>query len=136
MARFVLEDLQASMDVFVFPRVMAEHGALLENDAVVVLRARLDLREEQPQLICMEIRRPVLESGQAESLRIGLPLSALSDTKVSRLKEVLHEHPGDSAVLLEVGTKVIRLPPEFNVDCRNGLMGELRTLLGAGAVLG
>ena len=38
MARFVLEDLEASMEVFVFPRVMAEYGALLENDAVVVVR--------------------------------------------------------------------------------------------------
>ncbi len=38
MARFVLEDLQASMEVFVFPKTMAEYGALLENDAVVVLQ--------------------------------------------------------------------------------------------------
>ena len=36
MARFVLEDLQASMEVFVFPRVMADYGALLEDDAIVV----------------------------------------------------------------------------------------------------
>ena len=49
MARFVLEDLQASMEVFVFPRVMAEHGALLENDAVVVVRGRVDLRDERAQ---------------------------------------------------------------------------------------
>ena len=58
MARFVLEDLQASMEVFVFPRVMAEHGALLENDAVVVVRGRVDVRDEEPKLVAMEIRRP------------------------------------------------------------------------------
>ena len=31
--------------------------------------------------------------------------------------------------------KVLRLAPEFNVDCRNGLVGELKRLLGQGAVL-
>jgi hypothetical protein len=38
-------------------------------------------------------------------------------------------------VLLHVGAKVLRLAPEFNVDCRNGLVGELKRLLGPGAVL-
>ena len=65
MARFVLEDLQASMEVFVFPRVMADYGALLENDAIVVVRGRLDLRDEQPKIVCMEVRRPTLEAGGA-----------------------------------------------------------------------
>ena len=51
MGRFVLEDLQASMEVFVFPRVMADYGALLENDAVVVVRGRIDLRDEQPKIV-------------------------------------------------------------------------------------
>ena len=74
MARFVLEDLQASMEVFVFPRVMAEYGALLENDAVVVVRGRLDLRDDQPKLVCMEVRRPELESFDAQELQIALPL--------------------------------------------------------------
>jgi DNA polymerase-3 subunit alpha len=135
MGRFVLEDLQASMDVFVFPRVMAEHGALLENDAVVVVRGRIDLRDEQPKIVAMEIRRPVLAGGEAQALRIALPLSALSDTTVGRLKEILVEHPGACPVLLQVGAKILKLPPEFNVDSRNGLVGELKVLLGAGAVV-
>jgi hypothetical protein len=38
-------------------------------------------------------------------------------------------------VLLHVGAKVLRLPPEFNVDSRNGLVGELKTLLGVNAIV-
>ncbi|MCI4370887.1 MAG: DNA polymerase III subunit alpha, partial [Thermoplasmata archaeon] len=60
MGRFVLEDLEASMEVFVFPRVMTDYGTLLENDGIVVIRGRLDLREESPKLVCMEVRRPDL----------------------------------------------------------------------------
>ncbi|MHB1584204.1 MAG: DNA polymerase III subunit alpha [Acidimicrobiales bacterium] len=136
MGRFVLEDLQASMEVFVFPRVMAEYGALLENDVVVVVRGRVDLRDEQPKIVAMEIRRPVLAGSGAEVLRVALPLGVLTDGTVGRLKEILHEHPGPSPVLLHVGAKVIKLPPEFNVDSRNGLVGELKMLLGASAIVG
>jgi DNA polymerase-3 subunit alpha len=134
MARFVLEDLQAAMEVFVFPKTMAEYGAFIENDAILVVRGRLDTREEDPKIVCMEVSRPVLERGQ-EDLHITLPLGVLTDAKVDGLKDVLSGHPGPSPVLLHVGAKVLRLPPEFNVDCRNGLVGELKRLLGQSAVL-
>jgi DNA polymerase-3 subunit alpha len=134
MARFVLEDLQAAMEVFVFPRTMAEYGALIENDAIVVVKGRLDNREEEPKIVCMEVSRPLLHRGE-EDLHIRLPLGVISDKRVEGLKEVLSAHPGPSAVLLHVGEKVLRLPPEFNVDCRNGLVGELKRLLGQSALL-
>ncbi|HXZ62489.1 MAG TPA: OB-fold nucleic acid binding domain-containing protein, partial [Acidimicrobiales bacterium] len=134
MARFVLEDLQAAMEVFVFPKTMAEYGAWIENDAVIVVKGRLDTRDEEPKIVCMEVSRPVLERGDA-NLHITLPLGVLTDAKVDGLKQVLSGHPGSSPVLLHVGEKVLRLPPEFNVDCRNGLVGELKRLLGQSAVL-
>jgi DNA polymerase-3 subunit alpha len=134
MARFILEDLQAAMEVFVFPRTMADFGALIENDAILVVRGRLDTREDEPKIVCMEVSRPLLERGQ-EDLHISLPLGVLTDATVGGLKEVLSGHPGPSAVMLHLGDKVLRLPPEFNVDCRNGLVGELKRLLGQSAVL-
>jgi DNA polymerase-3 subunit alpha len=134
MARFVLEDLQAAMEVFVFPKTMAEYGALIENDAILVIKGRLDTREEEPKIVCMEVSRPLLHRGE-EDLHIKLPLGVLTDRRVEGLKEVLGGHPGPSPVLLHVGEKVLKLPPEFNVDCRNGLVGELKRLLGQSAVL-
>jgi hypothetical protein len=98
------------------------------------VRGRLDTREEEPKIVCMEVTRPVLDCGQ-EDLHITLPLGVLTDAKVDGLKEVLSCHPGRSPVLLHVGDKVLRLPPEFNVDCRNGVVGELKRLLGQSAVL-
>ncbi len=134
MARFVLEDLQAAMEVFVFPKTMADYGHMIENDSVLVIKGRLDTREDEPKIVCMEVSRPVLERGE-EDLHITLPLGVLTDSKVVGLKDILSGHPGPSPVLLHVGAKVLRLPPEFNVDCRNGLVGELKRLLGQSAVL-
>jgi len=113
---------------------MADYGALIENDAILVVRGRLDTREDEPKIVCMEVSRPLLERGQ-EDLHIALPLGVLTDTAVGGLKDILSGHPGPSPVLLHVGAKILQLPPEFNVDCRNGLVGEVKRLLGPGAIL-
>ena len=135
MATFVLEDLDSSIEVWVFPRTMAEVGHLLADDAVVCVKGRLDLRDEQPKFICMEIKKPELTVG-AEPLHLFLPLNALSDDRVERLKKLLTDHRGDSPVFLRVGAKCIRLSPEFSVDTSRGLHAELRELLGAGCLGG
>ncbi len=135
MATFVLEDLEAAIETWVFPRTMQEYGSLLQDDAVVCVKGRLDLREDQPKFVCMEVRRPELTLEGAE-LEIAVPVHALTDSKVNQLKRVLSSHPGDQAVVLRLGEKRIRLPAEFRVDGRNGLVGELREVLGPGCVVG
>jgi DNA polymerase-3 subunit alpha len=134
MATFVLEDLNASVEAFVFPKAMADYGALLDDDAIVVIRGRVDMRDDRLKLVCMEVQRPELATDGSVDLRITLPIHSLTDRKVEGLKRLLAEHPGDSPVFLHVGEKVLALPPEFNVDSRRGLVGELRVLLGPNAI--
>jgi DNA polymerase-3 subunit alpha len=134
MATFLLEDLHASIDVWVFPRVLHEVNHLLADDAVVCVRGRLDLRDETPKLVCMEVKRPDLSPARCEPLHLELALHALSEDRVDELKTLLAEHPGDCPVFLHVGSKVIRLPDSFSVDARNGLLGELKVLLGPGCL--
>jgi DNA polymerase-3 subunit alpha len=131
MATFLLEDLQSSVEVWVFPRVMTEVGHLLVDDAVVCVKGRLDLKEDQAKVICMELKRPELKlDGVIEPLHLDLPLHALTDDRVESLKRLLSEHPGPSPVLLHVGAKCIRLASQFSVDTTKGLLAELRVLLG------
>jgi DNA polymerase-3 subunit alpha len=134
MARFVLEDLQSAMEVFVFPKTMAEVGSLLENDAIVVVRGKVDTRDDTPKITAMGLSRPSLVQRRDAELRVQLPLAALTDATVAELKAVLQEHPGESPVLLHVGEKVIKLPEEYNVDT-DRVVGELRRLLGPNALL-
>ena len=55
MAVFMLEDLQSAVEVMVFPKTMTDHGHKLVDDAVVMVKARVDNREDQPKLIAMDI---------------------------------------------------------------------------------
>jgi DNA polymerase-3 subunit alpha len=135
MATFVLEDLEAAIEVMVFPKTMLEFGALLEQDAIVAVRGRLDLREDQPKLICREIRRLELSApGTDPPVEVVLPLNRLTDSLVRQVRDLVSEHPGTCAVHLRVGEKVLRLPPQFNVNPRGGLVGALKELLGTSAV--
>jgi DNA polymerase-3 subunit alpha len=134
-ARCTLEDLGGAMEVLCFSKPFADYGALLEPDAVVVITARLDAREEAPKLVVMSVAAPELEPGE-DVLKIRLPLGAVTETFVERLKDVLREHHGTAPVqLLLLGTeeRTILLPEEFRVDVRS-IIGVLRTMLGPDAI--
>jgi DNA polymerase-3 subunit alpha len=136
MATFTLEDLHAAVDVWVFPKTMHEYGPLLADDAIVCVKGRLDLRDDTPKIVALEIKRPeVTSDDDILPIRLSLPLSRLTESTVSALKRVLSEHPGPCPVFLHVGEKILRLPADFNVDARNGLLAEVRVLLGPNALL-
>ncbi len=135
MATFILEDLEAAIEVFVFPKTMADYGMRLDDDAIITVRGRLDAREDQVKLIAMEITRPELaEDGQTLPIEVSVPVSTLTESLVGQLKELVSDHPGECPVHLRLGEKVIRLPAEFNVDSRGGFVGACKELFGAQSV--
>ncbi len=136
MATFFLEDLESAIECWVFPRTMGEFAHLLEDDAIVCVKGRLDTRDDVAKLTVLDLARPELSATGATEVRIRLPIHSLTETRVDQLKRLLVEHPGTSPVFLEVGEKVLRLTDEFRVDDGNGLMAEIRVLLGPNAVVG
>ncbi|MCY4665421.1 MAG: OB-fold nucleic acid binding domain-containing protein, partial [Acidimicrobiaceae bacterium] len=136
MASFALEDLEDKIDVLVFPRAMSEHGPKLADDAVVVVRGRLDTREDTLRFFANDVT--LVESTEPEApLRVNLPLEHQNARQLQELRAVLRAHPGDSPVELVLDARrMMRLPDDFAVDTANGLPAELRELLGAGAIAG
>jgi DNA polymerase-3 subunit alpha len=136
MAVFTLEDLQGSIEVMVFPKTMAAIGHLLAEDAVVLVGARLDRRDDTPKLIAtdLELFEPMAEG--PPPLRLHLNPLRVDDAMVNRLKELFGDFPGDSEVHILLGERqVLHLSDDFLVSLHGGLVGELRALLGVDAVL-
>jgi DNA polymerase III subunit alpha len=137
MAVFQLEDLQTAVEVMVFPKTMAEHGHKLADDQVVVVKARVDGRDDQPKLIAMDVEPFEPMSGDAFPLRLRLAPHALSESLIEELKGLFAEYQGDSPVFLHLGdSKVLRLPPAWTVEVVPPLLAELRVLLGPQAIVG
>ena len=134
MATFALEDLEDKIEVLVFPKAMSEHGPKLADDAVVVVRGRLDAREDTLRFFANDIHL-VESTGEDPPLRINLPLEHQNDRQLRELRSVLKDHPGGSPVELVLGDRrVARLPEDFAVDTANGLPAELLELLGSEAI--
>jgi len=134
MAVFVLEDLQGSIEVMVFPRAMAKLGHLLRDDAVVLVKGRVKANDDERQMIANEIE--VFEAPErTASLKVKLSPSALDQQRLDQFKAVLLRHPGEADVLVEIGPRTVRLSDRYAVEPASALMGELRVLLGPEAVL-
>ena len=137
MAVFVLEDLDASIEVTVFPRVLMEQGHKLLDDAIVTVKGRIDRRDESRLGFMAQDVQIIegLDTASASPLRLRVPATSLNELKIHQIRKILREHPGDSAVYLHIGQgKVLRLADEFCVDL-DRVVGELRMALGHDAVV-
>ncbi|HEY5273330.1 MAG TPA: DNA polymerase III subunit alpha [Acidimicrobiales bacterium] len=135
MATLTLVDLEAAIEVFVFPKTMAEYGMRIEEDAIVCIRGRLDDRDDEVKLVATEVIRPELRAEDSNApIEVAVPTSSLTETLVNQLRDLVCDHPGPVPVHLRLGQQLIRLPAEFNVDPRGGLVGALRELLGANSI--
>ena len=117
MATFDLEDLGGTIEVMVFPKTMADHGHKLADDAIVLVRGRIDRREDLPKVICQDVE--VLETTQLDQsrpVRVQLPMNRVYEETIEELKELLATHPGDSEVYLHLGDRqVLRLPDDLSL---------------------
>jgi DNA polymerase-3 subunit alpha len=134
---FVLEDLEASTEVVAFPKVVAEYGPLVREDAILVVTGRVDHRGDDVKFIAQSLREPELSAD--EIVRLRVPAARLSKNVVDRLRSALLNHPGAIPVYLHMtsdnGEKVLRLGDDHRVEPRSALFAELRELLGPSAVM-
>ncbi len=137
-AQAVLEDLEGSIEVLFFPATYAQVGINIAEDAIVVVRGRLDRRDDTPKLIASELSTPDLSQGPRGPVVLSMPAARCTPPVVARLKEVLSTHPGTTEVQLELvnGTRTttLRLDDGLRVAATIALMGDLKALLGPACV--
>ena len=136
-----LEDLEGAIEVMFFPASYQQVATQLVEDTVVLVRGRLDRRDDVPKLVAMELSMPDLSGRRnAGPVVISLPVARCVPPVVDRLKEVLATHPGVVEVHLQLQsparTTVMRLDERLRVTPTPALFADLKALLGAGTVSG
>ena len=136
-----LEDLDASVEVMVFPKAYSLMGPYCSQDAVLLVRGRVDLSDENElKFIAMDITIPDLTSSHDGPVVLSVPASRIVEPVVARLNEILATHPGTTEVRLEVKhgsrTTVMRLDDSKRVTVSPSLFADLKELLGPSCLSG
>src|ERR1022692_2170282 len=137
-AAATLEDLEGAIEVLFFPSTYQAALTMIIEDSIIVVKGRLDRREDQPKLVAMEVNVPELPTGEDGPFVVSIMEARCVPPIVERLKEVLRTHPGHVEVHLRLlsGNRVkkIRLDDKLRVKPSPSLLADLKQLLGPGCV--
>ncbi len=137
-ATATLEDTEGAIEVMFFPATYAQCMSQVVDDAIVVVRGRLDRRDEVPKLVAMEVSTPEITAGQTGPFVVSLTERRCVPPVIDRLKEALRTHPGPTEVHLRLlagdRVKLLRLDDKLRVQPSPSLLADLKQLLGPGCV--
>lgn len=130
-----IEDSSGSMDFVVFPRTYKEYGHLLTQDGVVLLKAKIDLRDEEMQLMVEKISAPDQATEEATQTinadhEIFIPRKTSKDT-LADLGKLLKSSPGDETIVILIpnGSQPQRMLLPYGVAWSDALNEQVQSLL-------
>jgi len=129
-----IEDLEGAVDALFFAGTYAAHAMNLVEDRVVVIRGRLDKREELPRFTALEMHMPDVNQAPAGPLVITIDATRVNAPMVERMKEILRSHPGAREVHLKIqdGAKatIMKIDDDLRVTASPSLSADLKSVLG------
>ncbi|VEG54721.1 DNA polymerase III subunit alpha [Mycolicibacterium aurum] len=134
-----IEDLTGGIEVLFFPQTYSMFGAEIADDVVVLIGAKVAIRDDRISLIANELVVPDFSSAQTNKpVAVSLPTRQCTVDKVTALKQVLARHPGTAQVHLRLisGERIttLELDHSLRVTPSSALMGDLKELLGPGCL--
>ncbi|MFA4984356.1 MAG: DNA polymerase III subunit alpha [Candidatus Omnitrophota bacterium] len=102
MAILKLEDLEGSVEVLVFPQAFQKVCHYIQPSSVVMVRGRLNLKEESPKIIANDLF-PIEEVYRLISA-MNINLSGIRENLFESLKALLASSPGKTPVYLRLDT--------------------------------
>jgi DNA polymerase-3 subunit alpha len=143
MAAFSLEDDAGAFEVVVYPETFRQCGALLDDDALVVVRGKFERDEETARIVASEIL-PLASLQERMTRLVAVRLAAPPHGRRSlqALADLLTRYPGDRPVVLELELRDAAPPLRVHVTVgalrvrpSEQLVAEAEAICGPGAVL-
>lgn len=154
MASFLLEDLEGSVEVLVFPQTYKEVAGRLADDKVVVVKGKAEVNEEGKAKILSSDVMALDQARLAEARHVTIRIrrEVWDREKGEQLRDILSAHRGECTVTLELegvclggaagesaeaaAVDVCVAPsPYYKVAAGASLRDQIEGLLGAGTVL-
>jgi DNA polymerase III subunit alpha len=142
-----LDDLEGQVEMLVFNSAYEKNNAVVENDAVVVVRGRVDHKERgETKLVAQEITVFEPDNEEIERARRAaekatapkrIKLVVRSDAPATFLEELMHvvkNFPGRDELMLQIGERSLLLGDQFRIEAVHA-RHELAQLPGAGSLV-
>jgi len=145
-----LDDVEGQVEMLVFKADQAESASIIEPDAIVLVRGRLDHKDRgETKLVVQEAQRfepdeaeiqkaaklaPAASAAPAGPFEVPIDLARWNDELCEEVKAVLEHHKGDSEVFLVVGDRRFKVGEGYRVKPSGMLRTELDHVLGATAI--
>jgi DNA polymerase III subunit alpha len=140
-----LDDVEGQVEMLVFKADEAESAAVIQPDAIVLVRGRLDHKDRgETKLVVQEAQRFEPDQGEIAKaaklapvatpsgpFEVPIDISRLNDALCEDLKAVFEHHKGDSEVFLVVGGRRYRVGEKYRVKPSGMLRTELDHVLNA-----
>ncbi len=140
MAIIRLEDLNNFTEVLVFPKTYAVVSAMIEEDALVYIDGRLNLREETPKIIAESII-PLEKVKELFTKAVVVRLATIGLEKImmSKVKNIIKKHSGKVPVYIDLlapeGRKVrLSIEEKLTVTPKTEFLNDMEALVGSGNV--
>jgi len=141
MAMCRLEDFQGTCPIVVFSDIYEKCQDLVQEDAIVFVRGRVDRRRDEPSLRVTElipVEKAVSRLTRYVTIRIDPNL--MGDEQLTRVKGILRSHQGECPVILSLtgrngrgGVYVQTSRDHYVAPCEE-LRREIESAVGRGAV--
>jgi DNA polymerase-3 subunit alpha len=139
-ANLRIEDTEGTLDVIIFNHNLQEYDKVLVEGSLVLACGQISKKEDVLKMYLEEIY-PLEDAPRlfAERLSIHLPASAVNDSFLQKIRELLKKHPGATPVFLclqfQQGEEVfIGSGHDFKVNPEESLVTELERLIGEESV--
>lgn len=149
MAFLTVEDSSGSMEALVFPKVLNENRALLQEETVILLKARVSMRDEEDvKLVALSVQEPpsgvpaqqeetqtaAAPAAPKKQHRPGLYLRVQNsqDPKLEKARQYLAIFEGSCPVYVyfKESKKMMLAPQSFFCEPNEPLLRQLGCLLG------
>ncbi|MHB1003036.1 MAG: DNA polymerase III subunit alpha [Thermoleophilia bacterium] len=148
MAFVTMEDLEGSLEVIVFSELYARSRHLLIEEAVIVVKGKVDQKGEgEVKIIASEINELTGGAGEPEEeddgdgavqLHLNEDELEVNPVIVGEMKNLCLDHPGETPVILNVttddGVRRLKLGQRYSVRPQEDFITRMSGLLGEGKV--
>ncbi len=133
-AVITVEDLEASIEVLLFPKAYDLVSTVLATDTIVKVKGRVKADDDAVSINAQELSLPDISDTPTGPVVISLPAVRCTPPVVQQLSDVLRAYPGMTEVRLRLikqdKTLLMKLDEKLRVTPSAPLMADLKALLG------